>query len=138
MAFRVRGSDEGADDLGNSFLGSRRRQMDIGEVRAFAEAFSHAVIAKDRDLINSYLCEEVEASLNGELDQLQLEKSEVLVVSAPGEKFSPLAINEFVVLTVFWGRREEVVIRTRWIQDPHLLQVRSLEIVERARVKEPA
>jgi hypothetical protein len=112
--------------------------MDIGEVRAFAEAFSHAVIASDRDLINSYLCAEVEASLNGELDQLQLEKSEILVVSAPGEKFSPLATNEFVVLTVFWGRREEVVIRTRWIQDPHLLQIRSLEIVERARVKEPA
>jgi hypothetical protein len=109
--------------------------MDIGEVRAFAEAFSHAVIVNDKDLINSYLCKEVEASLNGQLDQLQLERAEVLVVSQCSEDVSPLAATDVVVLTAFWSPREEVVMRTTWIQDPHRLQIRSLEIVDRARTR---
>ncbi len=116
--------------------------MDVGEVLSFANAFSHAVIARDNDLIASYLCEEAEANLNGQLDSLSpTEMAEVLSVAPLGDEYHPLVAEEFVTVTNFWGADEEFQLRAVWstaqqriggeIQNPHQLLMRRLQVIER-------
>jgi hypothetical protein len=106
--------------------------MDTGEVFALAEDFSRAVIAHDKDLINSYLCEELEATLEGQLDGLsRLDKAEVEFVGPLSNKRTRRPAEEFDSITSFWGPHESVVLRTVWTQDPHQLLIRTLQIVER-------
>jgi hypothetical protein len=106
--------------------------MDVGEVLSYANAFSHAVIAQDKDLIASYLCEEAQANLNGQLDFLSpTEMAEVLSVAPLGDEYHPLVAEEFVTVTNFWGAHEEFQLRAVWIQNPHQLLMRRLQVIER-------
>jgi hypothetical protein len=106
--------------------------VDFEEVLSYANGFSHAVIARDKDLIASYLCEEAEANLNGELDALlPIEMAEVLSVTPLGDESQALLAEEFVSVTNFWGAQEEFQLRAVWIQNPHQLLMRRLQVIER-------
>lgn len=105
--------------------------MDIGELLSFANAFSHAIVSADRDLIASYVCEEAEADLDDQLGILPpLDMAKVLLVTPLGDTSRPLSAKEFVSVINFWGKRDEVLLRAVWVQNAHQPLVRKLQVVE--------
>jgi hypothetical protein len=108
--------------------------LDIGAVYAYADAFSSAVMTDDRDLIATYLREQLEGSFTNLLDALSkpIQDAEILSVNAlaPAE-FSCREPEEYVSVTRFSGLQEEVLLRAIWSESPRQLQMRIAQIVER-------
>jgi hypothetical protein len=104
-------------------------------VHAYADGFALALISDDRDLIATYLREDLESNVTVMLDALSgpIEEAEVLTVSQLdfAEFPNPLDRSEFFSVTRLSGAREEVTLRTVWTQSSRQLLIRTAQIVER-------
>lgn len=110
-------------------------QLDVGAVYAYADGFASAVVTGDSDLIASYLCEDLEPEVAALLDALwgPIEKAEVLTVNPLDSAEFPSDSNglDFSSLTRLWGMREEVLLRSVWMESHQQLLMRDVRIVER-------
>jgi hypothetical protein len=106
--------------------------LDAANVLSYGEAFANAVVTQDQDLVTSYLSEELETQLIGDLEVLfRSQDAEVRVVVPLGdEDAQPLTASEFVTITSFWTGDETVLVRAVWVQTLHQLVIRSLQILE--------
>jgi hypothetical protein len=106
--------------------------LDAADVLSYGEAFANAVVTQDQDLVTSYLSEELENQLMGDLEVLyRSQDAEVRAVVPLGdEEFQPLTGDEFVTITSFWTGDETVLVRAVWAQTPHQLVIRTMQILE--------
>jgi hypothetical protein len=106
--------------------------LDAADALSYGEAFANAVLTHDQDLVTSYLSEELENQLIGDLEVLyQSQDAEVRAVVLLGEEeFQPLTADEFVTITSFWTGDETVLVRAVWAQTPHQLVIRTMQILE--------
>jgi hypothetical protein len=106
--------------------------LDAADVLSYGEAFANAVVTHDKDLVTSYLSEELETHLTGDLEVLfRSRDAEVRVVVPLGdEDFQPLMASEFVTITSFWTGDETVLVRAVWVQTLHQLVIRTMQILE--------
>jgi hypothetical protein len=106
--------------------------LDAADVLSYGEAFANAVVTHDHALVTSYLSEELENQLIGDLEVLyQSQDAEVrAVVPLGNEEFHPLTADEFVTITSFWTGDETVLVRAVWAQTPHQLVIRTMQILE--------
>jgi hypothetical protein len=106
--------------------------LDAADVLSYGEAFANAVVTQDHALVTSYLSEELENQLIGDLELLyQSQDAEVrAVIPLRDEEFQPLTADEFVTITSFWTGDETVLVRAVWAQTPHQLVIRTMQILE--------
>jgi hypothetical protein len=112
-----------------------RFNLDVGAARAYADGFASALVSNDRELIASYLCEDLEPNVTVMLDTLwgPIEEAEVLIVNRLDHaefSYTPDKLD-FLSVTRLSARREDVTLRTVWTQTSRQLLIRTAQIVER-------
>jgi hypothetical protein len=116
--------------------------LDVGAVYAYADAFAHAVLDDDEDvlgnslllngetnvpdLVASYFSEKLKGNVVGLLRRLPrpLDEAEILSVTPP------LGSSECVSVTRFSGPQEGVLFRAVWIESENQLRMEAAQIVE--------
>jgi hypothetical protein len=110
-------------------MGTARQQWEgiivfqVAEVMAYAEGFGRAVVHRESEAISLYVNPKDKPSVTKVLEMLPLpvEAAEVIQVQA-GE------VGEWTSLIRFVGRREQVRLRTEWVQRDEAILIRAAHL----------
>ena len=106
--------------------------MDVGEVRAYAEAFARAVASEDADLVASYLLPARAADIMEVLEAIPrpvVKTATLMVTVVSAELHGDERKQEFVSIIEFSGRKGTVLLSCRWTTDDARVTIRLAQIV---------